>query len=49
MFDRQKSLTLQGTVKEFQWTNPHCWIELLVVGPGGTGQWSIEMISPSEL
>jgi len=49
MFDQQKALTLQGTVKEFQWTNPHCWIELLVAAPGGTRQWSIEMIAPSQL
>ena len=23
MFDNKQSLTLAGTVKEFQWTNPH--------------------------
>ena len=26
MFDRGRTVTLQGTVNEFQWTNPHAWI-----------------------
>jgi hypothetical protein len=49
MFDAQKSVTLQGTVKAFQWTNPHCWIQLAV--PAGTRvtEWSIEMGSPEQV
>jgi len=49
MFDAQKSVTLQGTVKSFQWTNPHCWIQLLV--PAGTKvtEWSVEMGSPEQI
>ena len=49
MFDNQKSTSLTGTVKIFQWSSPHCWIQLLV--PGGTGfaEWSVEMGSPSQL
>jgi hypothetical protein len=46
MFDPTKTLTLQGTVKEFQWTNPHCFIQLLVPSPGGSVEWSVEMNSP---
>ena|ERR1700722_3791189 len=49
MFDSQKSITLQGTVKLFQWTNPHCWIQLLVPSPAGTTEWSIEMGSNGNL
>jgi hypothetical protein len=49
MFDSQKSITLQGTVKLFQWTNPHCWIQLLVPSPIGTTEWSIEMGSNGNL
>ena len=49
MFDRQKSITLSGTVKMFQWTNPHCWIELLVPGQNGAVEWSIEMGPPIDL
>lgn len=51
MFDPTKTLTLHGTIKEFQWTNPHCFIQLLVpkvtpAGPGSTTEWSIELNSP---
>ena len=30
MFDALKIVQLEGTVKEFQWTNPHAWIVLNV-------------------
>ena len=46
MFDRTKAVTLQGTVKQFQWTNPHCFIQVLVASPDGPVEWSIEMNSP---
>jgi hypothetical protein len=50
MFDSAKETTLQGTVKEFQWTNPHAWVQLLVAGPDGkTTEWSIECASPNAL
>ena len=26
MFDDQKEVTVEGTVKEFQYTNPHSWL-----------------------
>jgi hypothetical protein len=31
--DSSQTVTLEGTVKEFQWSNPHCWIQLLVTQP----------------
>jgi hypothetical protein len=50
MFDDKSSITLSGTVKEFQWTNPHCWIQVLVPdAQGGSGEWSVEMGAPFEL
>jgi hypothetical protein len=50
MFDRAKTLTLNGTIREFRWTNPHSWIQLQVPGEnGGTDEWSVEMGSPFEL
>ena len=49
MFDYDKSITLVGTVKQFQWTNPHCWIELSVPGEKGTEDWSVEMGAPLQL
>jgi hypothetical protein len=50
MFDNQKDMKLEGTVKEFQWTNPHTWIQLMVTGPDGkVTEWSIEGGSPNGL
>jgi hypothetical protein len=49
MFDPSKELVLQGTVRELQWTNPHCFIQLLVPRDGGATEWSIEMASPLHL
>lgn len=49
MFDDRKSTTIAGTVKAFQWTNPHCWIQILVPGEQAPTEWSIEMGSPSQL
>ena len=43
LFDPSKSLTLEGQVKQFQWTNPHTWIQLIVVDQAGKdAEWSIE-------
>ncbi|HEU4626675.1 MAG TPA: DUF6152 family protein [Steroidobacteraceae bacterium] len=50
MFDRDKEVTLVGTVREFQWTNPHAFIEMDVPDDSGTIQkWSIELNSPNNL
>ncbi len=50
MFDNDKSVTLKGTVKDYQWTNPHCWIQMTVAGPNGvTEEWSVEMGAPMQL
>jgi len=50
MFDRDKEITITGTVSEFQWTNPHAFIEIDVPADGGgTEHWSIEMNSPNNL
>ena len=43
MFDSTKTVTLAGTIKEFQFTNPHSWVQIMV--PDATGkpvEWSIE-------
>jgi hypothetical protein len=50
MFDREQSVTITGTVKEFQWTNPHAWILLMVPNAGGQlDQYAIEMGGPGAL
>jgi hypothetical protein len=41
-FDVTKQVTLVGTVKEFQWTNPHTWIFITVPKDGSTEDWEIE-------
>ncbi len=35
MFDRTRTIEVTGTVKEFQWTNPHVWIQLWVPDAAG--------------
>ena len=50
MFDSQKEVTLVGTIREFQWTNPHTWIQVAV--PDATGtlvDWSVEGGNPGDL
>jgi hypothetical protein len=50
MFDRQKEVVLKGTVKAFQWTNPHSFIEIDVADEKGAIQaYSVEMNSPNNL
>jgi hypothetical protein len=48
MFEREKEVTLQGVIKELQWTNPHSWIEVMVPDVAGKPvQWSFEMEGPN--
>lgn len=50
MFDLEKEVTLEGVVKEFQWTNPHVWLQILTPdGQGGTTEWNLEMGAPGML
>lgn len=51
MFDMTKQSTIEGTVKAFQFANPHIWIYLVVTDPktGRTTQWQIEGSSPNTL
>ena len=49
IFDAKRSITLHGTVKLFQWTNPHCFIQVLVPAHSAPAEWSVEMGSPSQL
>ena len=49
-FDQEKSIAVSGTVKEFQWVNPHAWIQMMVAdAQGNEVEWSIEMSSPTSL
>ena len=43
MFDSDRFVETEATVVEFQWTNPHVWIESMVTDDTETAnQWSIE-------
>src|SRR6187397_457089 len=47
-FDYTRQVTIKGTVKEVQWTNPHSYIQLITDGDAGQKiQWSVEIGSPS--
>lgn len=44
MFEPVKSLEFSGTVKEFQWTNPHSWLQVLKPNEQGMEEeWSLEL------
>jgi len=50
MFDDKKEVTLTGTVKEFQYTNPHSWLLVDVKGADGkVTTWGFEAEGPSTL
>ena len=49
-FDTAKVVELTGTIKEFQFKNPHSWVQVLVAdGKGSTVEWSLEWGSPNAL
>jgi hypothetical protein len=51
MYEPTKTLTFKGTVKSFQWTNPHVvlWILVQPEGGGAAQEWSLETTSPGVL
>lgn len=50
MFDLRQPRTITGTVRQFQFTNPHCYVQVVVRGPSGEDEeWSVEMGAPSHL
>jgi len=50
VFDRTKEVKLSGVVKEFRWSNPHCFIELDVKSEKGEVEgWAVEMNPPTYL
>jgi hypothetical protein len=49
MFDNTKVMEISGTIKEFQWTNPHIWIQVNVQSAAGAKEWSIEGGGPNTL
>jgi hypothetical protein len=50
MFDDKKEVTLTGTIKEFQYTNPHSWLIVDVKGADGkVTTWGFEAEGPTTL
>jgi hypothetical protein len=50
MFERERTIELTGQVEEFQFTNPHTWIQVNVADENGDlVEWSIEWGSPNQL
>jgi hypothetical protein len=48
-FDRTTTVSIEGTVKEFSWTNPHSWISVETVKDGKAVVWNFEMTAPGYL
>jgi hypothetical protein len=50
MFDKSEVRQVTATVKEFQWTNPHVWIQVHLENEDGQQEeWSIEGGGPNTL
>lgn len=50
MFDKSHARQVTATVKEFQWTNPHIWIQVYIENENGEQEeWSIEGGGPNSL
>ena len=48
--DQTKTVTGEGTLKQFKWANPHSWIEMEVQNKAGaTEVWNLEMNPPTYL
>jgi hypothetical protein len=49
-FNMESEKTISGTIKKFDWTNPHTWIWLDVANEKGAVEtWGIEGMSPNYL
>jgi hypothetical protein len=50
VFEPEKKVTLEGTVTDFQFVNPHVLVYMTVKGDGGKEvQWGGELTSPNRL
>ena len=49
-FDNEKTLTLKGTVAEWLWANPHCFLKVDVKDDSGTVRlWNLELGNPTDI
>ena len=51
MFDKEKVVTVSGTLKSFEWSNPHCWLHITAVDSttGKNVEWAFEMGSVPQI
>lgn len=50
MFDKTKEMPITGTVVQWQWTNPHSWLYVMVKGSKGESEkLGLELGSPNTL
>ena len=49
-FDTGKEMTMQGTVTEWVWSNPHCFLKFDVQEKDGTVRhWTVETSNPPDM
>ena len=50
MFNNDKTVSMTGTVQQFEWTNPHSWLRIIVEdqATGKPLEWALEMGSPAQ-
>src|SRR5919206_595001 len=49
-FDTAKDLTLKGTVTEWIWANPHCFLKFDAMDETGTVRnWAVEVSNPTDM
>jgi hypothetical protein len=49
-FDTTKDLTLKGTVTDWTWTNPHCFLKFDAMDDTGTVRnWAVEVSNPTDM
>ena len=50
MFESEKTVTVSGTVKDFEYVNPHAWLYVVVTNDNGEETlWGFEAEGPSAL
>jgi len=50
LFDMSKSSEIDGTVIKLEWSNPHCWLFVMVASPDSTQtSYGFEMTSVGEM
>jgi Family of unknown function (DUF6152) len=48
-FDTEREITLKGTVTEWIWANPHCFLKFDVGDAAGTKNWVVEVSNPTDM